>query len=262
MQGRQRLESLDYIRQRKGPIDVHQRTRRRRTRPPAPESLLRTFPVWDPHVRWSHALITVLFAWQFLSGQFGLGPGWLHLWAGYALLVVVLFRIGWGLVGSDSARFSRMLPTPAELAAYLPRLFSRQASHWPGHNPVGAVSALLLLTLLLLQSVTGLFVETWGELRGPLAEQVGRGTAIWMNDLHDLLRWPLFALVAIHLIAVFAYWLIKKENRIGPMFGSGRIALPSDPGLARAAGGKAWLVWLIALLTVTGLVWLGPRVPV
>lgn len=216
--------------------------------------------MWDPHVRWSHFLITLLFSWQFLSGQFGLGPGWLHLWAGYALLVVVVFRICWGLVGSDSARFSRMLPAPRTLAAYLPRLFSRQPSHWPGHNPVGALSAILLLGLLLLQSVTGLFVETWGELRGPLAERVDRGTVVWMNDLHDLLRWPLFALVTIHLVAVLAYWLVKKENRIGPMFGSGRIALPSDPGLRHAGGLKPWLVWLIAFLAVSAVVWLGPGV--
>ncbi|MGY6631543.1 MAG: cytochrome b/b6 domain-containing protein [Wenzhouxiangella sp.] len=216
------------------------------------------FKIWDAHLRASHTLITLLFTWQFLSGQFGLSPDWLHLWAGYALLVVVLFRMGWGFVGSETARFSSMTPSPRALIDYLPLLFSRQPSHWAGHNPVGALSTVVLLGLLLIQSVTGLFVETWGELRGPLADRVSGSTQLWMNDLHDLLRWPLLALVLVHLVAVLGYLLGKKEDRIRPIFGSGEIALPSEPRVTFHGGPRAWLVWMLSLVTVLLIVWLGP----
>lgn len=221
-------------------------------------SIQRSFPVWDPHLRAAHTLISLLFAGQFLSGQFGLGPGWLHLWMGYALLVVLLFRLAWGFAGSQSARFSQFMPSPQQFLAYVATLFSRRPGHWPGHNPVGALSTVLLLGLLLAQSLTGLFVETWGEWRGPLAERVSRDTVRWMTDWHDLLRWPLLILVSIHILAVLAYLLIKRENRITPIFGSGRIALPEAPTLYFASHHRAAIIWLLSLLIVLGIALLGP----
>ncbi|MGY6586859.1 MAG: cytochrome b/b6 domain-containing protein [Wenzhouxiangella sp.] len=217
-----------------------------------------SYRVWDAHLRASHSLITGLFAWQFLSGQYGIGPGWLHLWLGYALLVVVLFRIGWGFIGSDTARFGPMLPSPRALIDYLPKLFSRQPSLWPGHNPVGALSTVVLLGGLLLMSLTGLFVETWGELRGPLADRVSGSTQLWMNDLHDLLRWPLLTLVLLHLIAVFGYWIFKNEDRVRPIFTGGHVALPDDPALKFQGGPRAWLLWLASITLVAAIAFFGP----
>ena len=223
-----------------------------------PATISQKYPVWDGHLRASHTLITLLFTGQFVTGQYGLGPDWLHLWMGYALLVAVLFRVGWGVVGSDSARFGPMLPSPRALIDYLPRLFSRQPSHWPGHNPVGALSTVVLLGGLLLMSLTGLFVETWGELRGPLADRVSGTTQLWMNDLHDLLRWPLLALVLLHLIAVFGYWIFKKEDRVRPIFAGGQVALPNDPALTFRGGLIAWLLWLVSIALVAAIAFFGP----
>lgn len=216
------------------------------------------FPVWDPHLRAAHALISLLFAGQFISGQFAPGPGWLHLWMGYALLAVLLFRLAWGFGGSQSARFSQFLPSPRQFAGYVSTLFSRRPGHWPGHNPVGALSTLLLLTLLLAQSLTGLFVETWGEWRGPLAERVSRETMRWMSDWHSLLLWPLLILVSVHLLAVLAYLLLKGEDRITPIFTSGRIALPENPQLAFATHRRAAVLWLMAILAVVAVAVFGP----
>jgi cytochrome b len=224
------------------------------TLPPAPAR----FRVWDLPTRLSHGLITLLFLVLMLGGQYGYGPGWLHLWAGYLLLIVVLWRIGWGLVGSDSARFSRILPGPRALINYLPVLFSRQRSDHAGHNPVGALSTMLLLALLLIQCITGLFYESWGELRGPLAERVSRGTVLLMNDLHDLLRWPLYLVISIHVLAVLAYLVFKREDRIRPMFSHGQLPAASDPKLAQRGPYRALVVLLICALPVLMIAWLGP----
>lgn len=221
---------------------------------PTPSS----YPVWDWPTRLSHWLIAVLFALLFVGGHFGIGPVAAHLWLGYVLLVVLLFRIGWGLVGSDSARFSRMLPSPRALLSYLPRLFSRRRSEHMGHNPAGALSSLLLIGLLLLQSVTGLFVETWGDWRGPLAERVSRDTMLLMTDLHDLLRWPLLVIVTVHLLAVLGYLLFKREDRITPIFIHGRLPATEDPGLRQQGLGRAAVVLILSVLPVALILWLGP----
>ncbi len=225
---------------------------------PARSPAVTRYPVWDAHLRASHSLITLLFSGLFVSGHFGLGPGWLHLWLGYALLVVLLFRLGWGVIGSDSARFSQLMPSPRALIDYLPKLFSRQPSLWPGHNPVGALSTVILLTGLLLMSTTGLFVETWGEWRGPLADRIGGSTQLLMNDLHDLLRWPLLALVVLHLVAVFAYWIFKGEDRVRPIFRGGKVILKAEPELSFRGGARAWFLWIACAALVASLVFLGP----
>jgi cytochrome b len=223
-----------------------------------PASKLASYPVWDWPTRLSHWLIAVLFALLFAGGHYGIEPVALHVWLGYLLLVVLLFRIGWGLVGSDSARFSHMLPAPGELLAYLPRLFSRERSGHLGHNPAGALSSLALMAVLLVQSITGLFVETWGDWRGPLAERVSRDTMLLMTDLHDLLRWPLLALIAIHLLAVLAYLLFKREDRITPIFIHGRLPAAEDPGLRHKGLRRAAVVLILAILPVALVIWLGP----
>ena len=216
------------------------------------------YPVWDVHLRASHWLLTVSFIWLFASGQFGLGPKWLHIWVGYGLLTVLLFRVGWGFVGSDSARWSTLLPKPIQVLTYLPLLFSRSRSRWAGHNPVGALSTVARVSLLLLQSISGLFIETWGEYRGPLAERVPRDVALIMSDLHSVLRWPLLALILIHVFAVFAYLAFKRDNRISPMLFSGSLELEENPQITLRGGRRAWALWLACAGLVAILIWLWP----
>lgn len=216
------------------------------------------YPIWDLPSRLSHWAIALLFAAQFISGQYGLFSTAVHLWFGYALLAVVLFRILWGLVGSETARFSRFLLGPSAVLRYLGRLPDRKPTHSPGHNPVGGWSVVLMLLLLIVQSVTGLFFETWDELRGPLAERVSRDTAMFMTDLHATLHWPLLVIVLIHIVAVFWYRVRKREDRIGPIFGSGRIALPRAPEIRFAGSGRALAVLGVSLAVVGAIVILGP----
>ena len=208
------------------------------------------YPVWDWPTRLCHwGLVIGLFA-QFASGLFGWLPMASHLWLGYALLVVVLFRLIWGFVGSDSARFRRFLQGPAAVAAYLRSLGSNKPTRWPGHNPLGGWSSVALLTLTLLQSITGLFSSRRGEVDGPLMHLVSRDAALWLDDLHGMLHWPLLLLVLLHIAAGFWYLLRKREDRIGPIFSDGRMVLNADPQLRAVGIRRALLVLAVALFVV------------
>jgi len=227
-------------------------------KPCGQDPVLKSVVVWDLPTRLSHSAMLVLLAVQVLSGQFSVGPTAWRLWAGYLLLAVVLFRLGWGLVGSQSARFGPMIASLRGLPAYLPLLFSSRPSRWPGHNPVGSLSSLVLLLLLLISCVTGLFIETWADYRGPLAERVSRGTGLFMADLHDLVRWPLYLLVLIHVLAALAYLVFKRENRIEPIFGRGRIALEQPSNLQLAPTLLALAVLALSVVVVIAIITLGP----
>lgn len=210
--------------------------------------------VWDLPVRLSHWAMLILLLVQFGTGLFGLFDMRVHLWAGYALLTVLVFRILWGLFGSDSARFSRFIRGPRATLAYLRDLAEPRPAHWPGHNPVGAWSVLVLLALTLAQSVTGLFAREYGGVAGPLADRVGRQLGRSLSDPHAWLYWLMLLWILVHVGAAFYHLLYKRENRIGPIFGNGRLPLYRDPGLRFAGVGRAWLLLAVSIAAVAVIV--------
>lgn len=223
-----------------------------------PSSATTLYPVWDRPTRLIHLGLLLLFPTTLLSVHIESMPIALHLWAGYLLLVLILVRLVWGMVGSDSARFARFVAGPGSIRRYWPRLLSRQPTHWPGHNPIGALYIVAILGLLLLACITGLFFEGWGDWRGPLAERVTRVSAIRLSDLHRLLQWPIVALVTIHIAVVLAYRWLKAENRIAAMFGNGQLKLRSDPGFRFVGTRRALGLAAVSGLLIVALLRFGP----
>lgn len=235
------------------------RSKRERPDEPVASDGPATARIWDLPTRLSHWAIAVLFMLQFLSGQFGLFPPAFHLWAGYALLAAVLFRLQWGLIGPDRSRFSHFTTGPRAVGRYLAGLWTRQPSHWPGHNPLGGWSSVAMLLLLSIQIITGLLIETWGELRGPLAERVSRDTAIFMADVHALVLWPLLGLIGLHILAACSYLIFKRENRICAIFFSGRLIVRADTAdTAAASPARVVLALAVSLGITAAIVCFGP----
>jgi len=126
-----------------------------------------TIKVWDLVVRVGHwTLVTCFFVAWFTEDDFLT----VHVWAGYVLAVVVLFRLLWGFIGSPHARFKDFLYTPARVLAYLKSLRSDSPGHFLGHNPAGGVMILLLLACLSATVYTGLELYAVEEGAGPLAQ--------------------------------------------------------------------------------------------
>ena len=81
---------------------------------------MRRMTVWDGWIRLVHWSVVVLLGVSYASIQ----AGWMktHYASGYAVLALVLFRLAWGLVGSDTARFGRFLKSPVAALAHLRHL--------------------------------------------------------------------------------------------------------------------------------------------
>jgi cytochrome b len=168
--------------------------------------------LWDLPVRFVHWALVILLAalwWTWHSGQTQF-----HEKLGYITLGVLLFRVYWGMVGSSTARFSHFVKGPREIAAYL-----RGASGVNvGHNPLGALSVILLLGLMIIEVGFGLFTQDVdGEESGSLAQFVSYDTADWARDWHSWLFNVILAVVAIHVLAILFYLVVKRDNLVGPM---------------------------------------------
>ena len=188
---------------------------------------------------------------SFVTGK--LGGTWMqvHLWSGYTILSLLLFRLAWGVIGGHHARFSSFVRGPNAVLQYTRTLRDRSAPRHLGHNPLGGWSVLAMLLLLLFQVVTGLFANDDIFTQGPLYPWVSKATSDWLTEIHEINQVVLLILICVHLAAVLFYLVVKRENLIGPMF-TGR---KSWRGEGPASTSRLWSAAFTAGLAIAA-VWL------
>ena len=212
--------------------------------------------VWDGWVRMNHWLILVLMLVSFGTAK-AHRMEW-HMLSGYAILTLVLFRLMWGLFGSETARFRHFLAWPGAALRQLGKMTRREPDAEVGHNPAGGWMVLLLLALLLTQAVTGLFSYDQIFTRGPLARRAPEWVVDRASSIHVQNFYWLLAAVGVHVLAVGVYFAAKHHDLLGPMI-HGVKKLPEEvaaPRMASPARGLALLitsglfVWWITTLRV------------
>lgn len=163
--------------------------------------------VWDIPVRLFHWSLAASFTIAFITAE---SERWrdIHVVAGYAVAGLIAFRLIWGIVGSQHARFADFLPTPGKLKTYIGSLLAGRPEHYVGHNPAGALAIFALLTLGLLSAATGW--ATYEELGG---HRVGK----WMEELHEGAANAMLIVVGIHIAGVAISSWLHHENLVRAM---------------------------------------------
>ncbi|MDY0147756.1 cytochrome b/b6 domain-containing protein [Halothiobacillus sp.] len=214
------------------------------------KSTRRIVKVWDLPTRLFHWLLVIgIFAMWFTADILDrLG---LHMTIGYALIGLIVFRLVWGIIGSDTARFSQFVRHPKHIIAYI------KGAHkgiWLGHNPLGALSVLAMIISILVQLGTGLFANDQIYNEGPFSGYVSENTQDLLTYIHDVNFNILLGLIALHLLAIAFYQFKKHEPLVQAMITGKRALKPDEtvqnPNL-RFAG---WLAFVIATIIGVG-VW-------
>lgn len=198
----------------------------------------RRLKVWDPWVRLVHWAIVILLPVSWWTAEIGRFD--LHFLAGYATLALVLFRIAWGLVGSETARFARFLHGPAAALRHLSHLGRRDAPLEIGHNAAGGWMVVALLLLLLVQAGAGLFADDQIMSRGPLARRVDPAFADAATSVHLRVFWVIVGAAVLHVAAVVAYRVLLRRNLVKPMV-TGVLEVPRESPLQAPRMGHALL---------------------
>jgi cytochrome b len=178
--------------------------------------------------------------------------------SGYAILTLLVFRLLWGAVGSETARFAHFVRGPRGAIDYVRGLLARRTPAVFGHNPLGGWMVLAMLVIFLTQAVTGLFVDDEIATQGPLAAKAANATVARMTAIHHYNQWLMAAAVALHIAAIVFYRAALATDLVGPML-SGWTTLPAhtrapQPGsasnllaLVLFALAGACVYWLVAV---------------
>ena len=195
--------------------------------------------VWDPAVRYAHWLLVIAFGIAYLTAEEEGGSAELaHVWAGYVVGLVVVFRVLWGFVGPLRARFQDFVFGPLTSARYLVDLLRGRARRYLGHSPAGGAMVILLLLSLAATVVTGLmaygqrgkgplaavgtplvaaaYADEDGEsrLRGLSPRRNGENGESAVGELHSALANITLALVMLHVIGVGLASIVHHENLV------------------------------------------------
>jgi cytochrome b len=173
--------------------------------------------VWDLPTRLFHWALTMLVIVSVVTAKIGGNVMDYHLLSGYTILALLVFRILWGVAGDRYALFSSFVRSPGAIFSYARGMFGGAATNHAGHNPLGALSVLALLLVLLLQATTGLFANDEIFTEGPLAKLVSGSTSLALTSVHRVNQYAIYALVALHLLAIAYYWFGKRDNLVTPM---------------------------------------------
>ena len=169
--------------------------------------------IWDVPTRLFHWLLVLGFSVAMVTAD---PDRWrdVHVFVGYVVLGLLVFRILWGLLGSRYARFSSFLFAPVEAISYLRDLARGTARRYLGHNPPGSWAIYTLVVLGLLVSVSGLLVLGLEESQGIFRNLAHTPTAEVFKKLHEALSWVMLALVVFHVAGVVVESRVHHENLV------------------------------------------------
>lgn len=171
--------------------------------------------IWDLPLRLFHwgFVATILGCW--LTNELGTDYIDLHMQLGYVALGLMCFRLLWGFFGTLHSRFVTFFPTPAAIKAYLNQ--PKDAAPSVGHNPLGSLMVFAMLALVLMQAVSGLFVDDDVFSSGPYYNALGGDIDKIMATIHHNAFDFILAAIALHILAVGFYQWGKKHDLIAPM---------------------------------------------
>jgi len=208
---------------------------------------MRNQQVYDLPIRIFHWIFSTLFVAAFMiaktiddeSANFSY-----HMLAGLLLGFTIMLRIIWGFVGSKYSRFSSFALKPQDLFSYFRNILSGEKKKWAGHNPASSWATLAMLGFGLALGVTGYLMtsgqkETFEDVHELLANGFlitvllhiagvilhsirhrdvialsmvdGAKSGLNQNETISNSR-PVFALVFVGLIALFALYLGRNFN--------------------------------------------------
>jgi len=171
--------------------------------------------IWDLPLRIFHWVLvaTIAVSWYTADQDNGLID--YHLICGYVALGLMVFRILWGFFGTRHSQFKNFIPTPNKLINYVKQ--NEQAKEPAGHNPLGSLMVVFMLTIILLQAISGLFMNDDIFTAGPYNGAIDKDIEAILVFIHRNSFDFILGAIAMHIIAIIGYKKFKNKSLVLPM---------------------------------------------
>jgi cytochrome b len=178
-----------------------------------------------------------------------------HRWNGYFILILVVFRLLWGFVGSSTSRFAAFVVWPWNALLYGWRAATKGAPTYLSHNPLGTWMVMTLLALVSIQGAMGLFSLEHNEIvAGPLKRLVSHETSEAITKLHVQGIYVIGVFVILHVLANALHGLVKDEPLIAAMIHGKKPKADYIDQLEAQIPANISLRALMCFITATGVV--------
>lgn len=167
--------------------------------------------VWDIPTRVFHWTLALSFAGAWVTST---SDEWLgiHVFLGYLVLAMVVFRVIWGFIGTHYARFAAFPFAPKAAINYLRDVLHHRAKRHIGHNPAGSLAIYGLLGLALAIGVTGILTLGGEEQHGIAAGWLSFEQGEMFKEFHEGLAVAMLLLVLGHVMGVVVESVLHREN--------------------------------------------------
>ncbi|MCP3669201.1 MAG: hypothetical protein GY814_01935 [Gammaproteobacteria bacterium] len=136
---------------------------------------------------------------------------------------------------------------------YLKNLLGKGGTQYAGHNPVGGLMVVSIITLLTITAVTGLFADDGCITLAPMGYLVTIQTSDLLTFIHHVCSNIILVLVVLHVMAAFFYLIIKRQNLIWSLVTGKKVLQGSRVVVPRMV--SPWMALGILVLSGT-VVWL------
>jgi cytochrome b len=162
------------------------------------------------HLRLYHAILAISAILAYLSGEMGL----VHAWLGYGVAAIIVFRLGWALIGARELGLKRFYPVFTGLK--LDNVFT--------HPAVSRTLLLGIALLLIGVTATGIAMDRGYALGQGTSDRSSSAVSIgdvktaavgdadksgenetWLGELHDALANLLLIFVVTHIVYLVSF---------------------------------------------------------
>jgi len=187
--------------------------------------------VWDAPTRLFHWTLVGSFLTLWLTSENDQLLDF-HVFAGYLLFGLLLFRLIWGMIGTEHAKFANFLYGWRAVRNYLSTLFSAQPQHFLGHNPAGSLAIWLILLLGLIASLSGIMLLGAEEQHGLLVGWFSFDQSEIIRAVHALSSNIMLFIVIMHILGVIVSSRLHRENLAKAMVTGWKEARTTHPNVA------------------------------
>lgn len=159
--------------------------------------------IWSIYTRLFHVLLIIIVTVAYITTR-AENNIVNHVLVGYAVAILVLFRIFWGFIGVKCSRHKDLLRKVSGIIIYYKELFSKNKEEYKGHNPASSLYILLIMTNLVLVTVSGSLLYGIQESSGIFAD-LNSKYSDWMlvvESFHKISTIVLLASIIAHVTGV------------------------------------------------------------